>query len=243
MTIPPLILASGSPRRREFVEHLSLPFIVHVADIDEQNGEGEPPDTLVARLSWEKALSVATRFPQAVVIGADTVVTLEKEILGKPSGPLQAAAMLRRLRDRPHKVYSGVTVCPPNGGTPLTAVVESTVWMRPYAEDEIAAYVASGDPMDKAGAYGIQNAQLHPVARLRGCYASVMGLPLCELSKLLRTAGVVPPVDVPTACSALTGVRCCGGHETETVFTRSGSFQEQMQSEVSVMIAPREKEL
>jgi predicted house-cleaning NTP pyrophosphatase (Maf/HAM1 superfamily) len=130
--------------------------------------------------------------------------------------PADATDMLSRLRDRPHQVYSGVTVCPPERGDgPLTAVVGTTVWMRPYGEQEIAAYVASGDPQDKAGAYGIQHAAFHPVARLRGCYASVMGLPLCQLARALTQAGVVPPVDVPAVCSALTGVPCCGGEEQE----------------------------
>jgi septum formation protein len=213
----PVILVSASPRRREFMQQLGLPFEVRVADVDEQDRDGEPPQALVARLSQEKALAVAARFPQAVVIGADTIVTLGGELLGKPADPQDAADMLRRLRDRPHQVYSGVTVCPSCGsdrrGEALTGVVGSTVWMRPYTEDEIAAYVASGDPLDKAGAYGIQNAEFHPVARMRGCYASVMGLPLCALDDLLRQAGVVPPVDVAAACQAHTGVPCCGGGE------------------------------
>lgn len=99
----------------------------------------------------------------------------------------------------------------------MTAVVGSTVWMRPYGEAEIAAYVASGDPLDKAGAYAIQNAAFHPVARMQGCYASVMGLPLCALTRLLAEAGIVPPVRTTEACSSLTGVSCCGG-EQEILF-------------------------
>ena len=149
-----LILASGSPRRREFMDALGLAFEIHVADIDERNGDGESPRDLVARLSREKARAVAVRYPHAVVIGADTVVALDGQILGKPAGPSEAAEMLRRLRDRPHEVCSGVTVCPPRGmGDARTAVSASTVWMRPYSDGEIAAYVASGDPLDKAGAY------------------------------------------------------------------------------------------
>jgi predicted house-cleaning NTP pyrophosphatase (Maf/HAM1 superfamily) len=147
--------------------------------------------------------------------------------LGKPADPIEAVATLRRLRDRAHQVYSGVTVCPPGDGTPLTGVVESIVWMRDYAEAEIATYVASGSPLDKAGAYGIQDARFHPVARLQGCYASVMGFPLCELTSLLHLA--VPPglalapgdgdlADVAALCSAATGVPCCGGARPEFVF-------------------------
>jgi MAF protein len=215
------------------MELLGLPFEVRVADIDERNSGGERPADLVARLSRGKALAVATHYPQRTVIGADTIVTLDEQLLGKPADPDEAADMLRRLRDRAHRVYSGITVCPPArgnprvggnpraGGVPMTGVVESTVWMRDYSEDEIAAYVASGSPLDKAGAYGIQDAGFHPVARLRGCYASVMGFPLCELARLLSLAGPsgdVSLADVPDTCSAATGVPCCGGAWPEYVF-------------------------
>lgn len=213
MSATPTILASGSPRRREFMQALGLPYTVHVADIDERNGQDEPPGALVARLSREKARAVAVHHPEAAVIGADTIVTLDGAMLGKPAGAADAEAMLRALRDRPHEVYSGVTVCPPRGADPLTAVVCTTVWMRPYSDDEIAAYVASGDPMDKAGAYAIQNAAFRPVARLRGCYASVMGLPLRALTDLLARVGIVAPVETAQACAALTGVPCCGGED------------------------------
>jgi septum formation protein len=209
----PLILASSSPRRREFMRALGLPFVIHVADVDERNGEGEPPDALVARLSREKAQAVAVRYPYATVIGADTIVTLDGQLLGKPAGPEDATAMLRALRDRPHEVYSGVTLCPPEprGAEPRTVVVDSTVWMRPYGDDEIAAYVGSGDPLDKAGAYAIQNVAFHPVARMRGCYASVMGLPLCALARLLGQVGIATPTPATKVCASLTGVACCGG--------------------------------
>jgi len=212
------------------MEVLGLPFEVHVTDVDERPRPGERPAELVARLSRAKARAVAARHPRAAVIGADTVVTLgrttsaEGEILGKPVGPAEATTMLRRLRDRAHRVYSGVCVYPPSDGQAptrdpaLTAVVESTVWMRAYADDEIAAYVATGAPLDKAGAYGIQDARFHPVARLRGCYASVMGLPLCHLARLLLRAtdcADVRVADVPALCSAYTGVSCCGGKQIE----------------------------
>jgi MAF protein len=205
---------------------LGVPFVIHVADIDERNGKGEPPDALVARLSREKAQAVARLYPDAIVVGADTIVTLDGQLLGKPAGPGDAAEMLRRLRDRPHDVYSGVTVYPPGGAEPKTVVVGSTVWMRPYTDDEIAAYVVSGDPLDKAGAYAIQNAAFHPVSRMQGCYASVMGLPLCALDRLLAEVGIMspphpnplppgrgksPPARATEACVSLTGVTCCGG--------------------------------
>lgn len=202
---PPVILASGSPRRREFLQRLGIPFQVHVADVDERSVDGETPEQLVARLSRDKAAAVAARFPRAAIVGADTIVTLDGALLGKPDDEAHAEHMLRRLRDRPHKVYSGVTVCPPDGGTPRTEVVESTVWMRPYSDDEIHAYVASGDPLDKAGAYAIQNASFHPVARLSGCYASVMGLPICELGRMLAEIGVHTRVSARTVCLDMAG--------------------------------------
>jgi septum formation protein len=207
-----LILASGSPRRHAFLNALGLSYAIHVADIDEESREGEPPHDLVARLSREKARAVAAAHPEATVIGADTIVTLDEELLGKPAGPAEAAEMLRRLRGRAHVVYSGVTVCVP-GGPSRTTVVGSTVWMRDYTEDEIAAYVASGDPLDKAGAYAIQNAPFQPVERMAGCYASVMGLPVQALADLLGEAEVRPPIAPPVACKAVTGMPCCGGHE------------------------------
>ena len=221
------------------MELLGLPFEVQIADVDERSHPGERPPDLVARLSRAKAQAVAARHPQATVIGADTIVTLgrtisaEGEILGKPDGSYEAAEMLRRLRDRAHQVYSGVCVvspagettpaggrAPAGGGTEV-AVVESTVWMRAYTDGEIAAYVASGSPLDKAGAYGIQDARFHPVARLRGCYASVMGLPLCHMARLLCQAGVLGSTtlpNVPVLCSAATGVACCGGDSVELTF-------------------------
>jgi MAF protein len=213
--MPTVILASASPRRREFMRSLGIPFAIRVADIDERNGRGEPPDALVARLSREKALAVAACHPDAVVIGADTIVTLDGHLLGKPTDARDASMMLRRLRDRPHQVYSGVTVSPPSQRRrePSTAVVSSTVWMRRYTDDEIASYVASGDPLDKAGAYAIQNASFHPVARMQGCYASVMGLPLCALSDLLVEIDIVPPIEAAQACAIHTDVSCCGGHD------------------------------
>lgn len=191
---------------------LGLAFTVHVADVDESE-RGEPPAALVARLSHDKASAVAGLYREAIVIGADTIVTLDGHSLGKPGGAAEAMAMLRRLRDRPHQVYSGVTVCTPEQGA-QTAVVECTVWMRPYSESEMAAYVASGDPLDKAGAYGIQNIPFRPVSRLQGCYASVMGLPLCALVDLLSAAGLVPPVETARACSSVTGQPCCCGERT-----------------------------
>jgi len=203
------------------VERLGLPFIVRVADVDERCQPGERPQELVGRLSRAKALHVAVQHPQATVIGADTIVTLDGELLGKPTSPAEATEMLVRLRDRSHEVYSGVTAASPNSDA-QTVVVESTVWMRDYSDAEIARYVDGGSPLDKAGAYGIQDTSMDPVARLEGCYASVMGLPLCALTELLRASwpasqGLDLP-DTPAVCAAVTGVACCAGERAVWTF-------------------------
>ena len=202
----PLLLASGSPRRRELLSLLGLPFSVVVADVDETDGDGESPPAMVQRLSRAKALAVAAGHAHALVVAADTTVALDGESLGKPADAAEATAMLRALRGRPHQVYSGLTVA--QGDRTLTDLAESDVWMRDYDDEEIARYVASGDPLDKAGAYAVQHADFHPAGRVAGCFASVMGLPLCHLVRTLTWLGVAVPADVPTACQAHTGFAC-----------------------------------
>jgi MAF protein len=188
---------------------------------------------LVRRLSRIKAQAVAGLLPTlallankteaqaAIIIAADTVVVSQNKILGKPHNPTQAGQMLRELRrQRSHYVYSGLTVGawpktetgePLSKSQPLTLIThldQTTVWMRPYTDAEIDAYVASGDPLDKAGAYGIQNKSFAPVERLEGCFTSVMGLPLANVAAALREIGLsVPPVG--PRCSQYTGHPCC----------------------------------
>jgi len=205
----PILLASASPRRRELLALLALAFTVVAADVDETDGEGESPPAMVHRLSRSKALTVAARYPSTLVVAADTTVALDGRSLGKPADAAEATAMLRALRGRPHRVYSSLTVALKE--QIVTDLAESQVWMRPYSDDEIARYVAGGDPLDKAGAYGIQHAGFHPAARVEGCFASVMGLPLCHLARALARLGVATPVDVPAACRAHTGQPCRGG--------------------------------
>jgi MAF protein len=141
------------------------------------------------------------------VIGCDTIVALERDILGKPRGANEAEAMLQRLRGRSHFVYSGITLLD-SVDRAVTELAETRLTMRAYSETEIRAYVASGDPLDKAGGYAIQHEGFHPVDEIEGCYASVMGLPLCHLARNLRNWGIEPAADVPTACRAHTGHRC-----------------------------------
>ncbi|MBN1285811.1 MAG: septum formation protein Maf [Anaerolineae bacterium] len=206
----PIILASGSPRRRELLTLAGVTgFAVQKADIDETPQPGEDPVAHVMRLSLAKAAAVA-RFaedPRTVVIAADTIVVHGGEILGKPASPEDAARMLRRLRGAVHDVHTAVAV-----QQSIQYAVEATttaVTMRAYTGDEIAAYVASGDPMDKAGAYAIQNPGFHPVAHLEGCYGNVVGLPLCTLARLLAQFDVAMP-GLPDGCQdqSANGARC-----------------------------------
>lgn len=199
-----LILASASPRRRELLHSLGLSFAVKTTAIDETPRPGESPPALVQRLSRAKALAAAQ--PGAVVIAADTVVVWQEVILGKPANATEAAHMLRLLRHRSHDVYSGLTLH--RAGMTLTRLHQSRVWMRPYTEAEIAAYIATGSPLDKAGAYGIQDTSFAPVERLEGCFASVMGLPLGELAAAMSALALSPPPVAPR-CRQYTGHPCC----------------------------------
>jgi len=207
MSKPHLLLASQSLRRRELLALLGLPFEVAVANVAEVPRTNEPPAALVIRLSRAKAHAVIT-YPDIIVIACDTVVALDGEILGKPRDATEAAAMLYRLRGRPHTVYSAVTLLQPATGRALTDVSETWVTMRAYTDAEITTYVASGDPLDKAGAYAVQHPGFHPVAELQGCYTNVVGLPLCHLVRCLRAWGVELPRDVPAVCQAHTGHHC-----------------------------------
>lgn len=196
-----LILASNSPRRRTLLALTGWTFRVQPAEIDETPAPGEHPADYVRRLAEEKALAGARRAaPGSVIIGSDTTVADGLDVLGKPADPAEAIAMLRRLRARSHRVYTAVAVCRAGDAQPLSAVCAVSVPMRAYTDEEIETYVASGDPLDKAGAYAIQHAGFHPVETLSGCYAAVMGLPLCHLTRLFRQLGLNPPADVPAAC-------------------------------------------
>lgn len=203
-----LILASVSPRRSELLAALRLPFRCVPAAIDEASTPQEAPEALCCRLSLAKAQAISRDFPDATVIGADTIVVLDGTILGKPSSSADAVAMLWALRGRPHDVLSAVSVCQA-GAPPRQHLERSRVWMRAYTEAEIQAYVATGDPLDKAGAYAIQHPGFHPVARWEGCYASIVGLPLAAVARLLAQAGWRSPVRVAEACDRATGVTCC----------------------------------
>lgn len=202
-----LILASQSPRRRALLAALGLTFAVDAADVDETPLAGESPDRLVCRLCRAKAQAVAGRHPRAVVLAADTVVTLDGQTLGKPADAAEATEMLRRLRGRTHTVFTAVAVA--RDGAVQTRLTASQVTMRFYSDAEIATYVAGGDPFDKAGAYAIQDPTFAPVAAWRGCYTSIMGLPLAAAAELLAQAGVHAPTDVAAICRGLEPTGAC----------------------------------
>ncbi len=202
-----LILASQSPRRRALLAALGAAFTVDAAEVDETARPGEAPDALVCRLCRAKAQAVAARRPSAIVLAADTLVALDGELLGKPADPFEATAMLRRLRARVHQVYTAV--CVATDGKLTARLSLSNVTMRPYSDAEIARYVASGDPLDKAGAYAIQHPLFAPVEAWEGCYAGIMGLPLRIAHEMLTEFGVPIPGDVALVCERMSGTRCC----------------------------------
>ena len=204
---PTLVLASNSPRRRQLLALTGLPFLVSAADVDESVLENENPAEYVLRLAEKKARAIHAD-PHQIVLGSDTTVVEGSDILGKPAHEAEAAAMLTRLRGRTHQVYTGVALLRMSDGLLLKDLCVTDVPMRDYSDDEIRAYVATGDPLDKAGAYAIQHPEFHPVAGMNGCYASVMGLPLCHVTRMLRTMGIRTRSDVPEGCQRLLDYKC-----------------------------------
>ena len=185
-----IILASASPRRRELLEKMLRVHDLEIlpANVEEHMPEDVPPDELVMALSRQKAAAAAKENPDAAVIGADTVVVLDGAVLGKPKDVGDAKRMLRALSGRRHTVYTGVTVL--RGGTALCRAERTEVRFRPLDEAEIERYVATGEPLDKAGSYGIQGLGSLFVERIEGDFFNVMGLPLCLLGEMLKELGV-----------------------------------------------------
>ncbi len=179
-----VILASASPRRRELMQLYNLPFCVKSADIDETMDLGNPPFDEVAKVSRRKAEALAARHPEAVVVAADTIVVVDGRILGKPKTCEEAAGMLRLLSGRNHQVMTGCTVMRGEAYESFTEVTE--LHFRALSDAEIARYVATGEPMDKAGAYGIQGGAALFCEKMQGDYYNVMGLPVCRLHGVLR---------------------------------------------------------
>lgn len=184
---PAVILASGSPRRRELLGHLGVPFEVHVSGEDEDSEERDP-ERLARDLALLKGRSVAGRFPDRVVVAADTVVALGEALLGKPATADENAAFIRHLSGREHQVYTGVAVL--RGRHEQVEVARTDVIFRTVSPDEAAYYARSGEGLDKAGGYGIQGLGMALVSQVRGEYSNVVGFPLTVVTRLLRRAGV-----------------------------------------------------
>ncbi len=190
---PQLYLASASPRRRELLASVGLRFAVLTAAVDERPRSGEAPDQLVVRLASAKAGSVAAevdrrRYPRRPVLGADTCVIIDDELLGKPADAAQAAAMIGRLSGRRHEVLTAIALH--HNGAELTDVSRSHVRFKALTDNEIARYCATPEPLDKAGAYAIQGLASGFVEHLEGSYTGVVGLPMFELRTLLRQVSI-----------------------------------------------------
>ena len=200
-----LVLASTSPRRRELLAGLDIGFRVVAPSASEGRRSQESVRNMVERLALAKARSVARSLASGAVVGADTMVALDGVPLGKPAGEAEARRMLLDLRGREHQVVTGVAVVDAAGRGEATGSQTSEVFMREYSDVEIEDYLASGGPLDKAGAYGVQDQTFHPADRVEGCYPNVVGLPLCLLAGLLRDVGLeMAPealIRVPNNCS------------------------------------------
>ena len=211
---PLLILASSSPRRRQLLALAGWRFNVVVADVDESTRANETPADYVLRLAETKARAI-TAHPDQIILAADTTVVDGNDILGKPKDNAEAFAMLTRLRGRTHQVYTGVALLRLSDGLLLKELSVTDVPMRDYSDEEINANIQTGDPLDKAGAYAIQHPQFKPVAMspnepggMSGCYAGVMGLPMCHVVRMLRKMESPPHADVPVGCQTLLEYQC-----------------------------------
>jgi MAF protein len=194
-----LILASNSPRRKHLIRLLGFPFKAQPSDIDETRLPGEQPLAYVRRLALQKGCALNAD-SNNIIIAADTVVVFEDQVLGKPQDQTEARQILTLLRGKTHKVITAIAVFDTKNEIVEQDLCETLVPMRFYLDEEIEAYIATGDPMDKAGAYAIQHPGFNPVTKLTGCYASVMGLLLCHIARTLRKLDVHTKADLPFAC-------------------------------------------
>jgi septum formation protein len=187
---PRLVLVSTSPRRNALLTEAGIPFdAVAPRDVAEDFPRGEPPRETVTRHALAKAQSVAADYPGRILLGADTIVVLEGAVFGKPADEDEARAVLAYLQGRTHTVFTGLAVVDVAGGREITDAEATDVTMRPLVSEEINAYVATGEPLDKAGAYAIQGRGALLVERVDGDYFNVVGLPLFRLSKMLASCG------------------------------------------------------
>ncbi|KAF0110892.1 MAG: Maf-like protein [Chloroflexi bacterium] len=209
MNVPEIVLASNSPRRREILSWTGLAFTTHPADVDETPKDGESPEDYVRRLAENKA-HVSSGFApfNGLVLAADTTVSDELDILGKPNDIEDARKMLLRLRGRTHQVHTAIVVYIPSKGITERALCSTAVRMRKYSDGELQAYLDTGDSMDKAGAYAIQHSEFRPVVKFSGCFASVMGFPLCHFERTLRRMGYGERKEIPYRCQDQLSYSC-----------------------------------
>lgn len=205
---PALILASGSPRRRQLLAALGLPFTTVTSGVPEDVAPGIDPVEAALQLAQRKAEAVAATLDRGLVIGSDTDVVLDEQILGKPADAADAARMLRLLRGRTHRVISGVAVIDAASGQLALGAVTTFVTMIDASDAQITAYAASGEPLDKAGAYAIQGLGGALVAGIEGCYNNVVGFPLCEVAALLGRLGCPIPNGASPLCALPDGSPC-----------------------------------
>jgi septum formation protein len=203
---PALVLASASPRRQALINHFGLPVEIASSDDSEEIEPGATPLEMVSMLALRKARRIAERYPESVVLGADTTVEIDGQILNKPESSADAGRMLRLLRGREHQVHTGLAVVGRDRFV-NTSVTASAVRMRAFSDHELASYLATGESLDKAGGYGIQGAAGDIVDSVVGCYTNVVGLPLCTVARLLISARVQVTASVPTC--AFRGSRRC----------------------------------
>lgn len=210
-----LILASESPRRQDLLRQCGIAFTAAPAQVEETARDSETPEETALRLARDKARAAARRLDSesALILAADTVVADGAQILGKPANIAQAREFLQRLRGREHRVITGVSLLRAPGGKEWTDVAVTRVRMRAYAPAELEAYLATGDGMDKAGAYAIQHPVFRPVDSIDGCYANVVGLPMCKVYALLEAAGAPPARPLPDGCR--TGQACAFSNEMD----------------------------
>jgi septum formation protein len=185
-----IILASGSPRRRDLLRQIGVDFDVYPADVNESILANESPEDYAVRISLDKVRAVAKKVGGGIIIGADTIVVFKDMILGKPIDSEDAKRMLEMLSGKMHKVITGLAIMNAATGMVICKIATTSVWFRDLDEDEVKKYVLSGESLDKAGAYGIQGKGALLVARIEGCYNNVVGLPLSLLDEVLRKFGI-----------------------------------------------------
>jgi len=202
-----LILASTSPRRNELLRLLGIPFEKRPSNADETHPSDVNAVAYVRQMAREKG-QIVRHDTGEWILSADTIVALDGQVVGKPADDAEAYQILRALRDRGHLVYTALCLRTKNGDAPIESLCTTDVFMRDYSEQELAEYIASEDYKDKAGGYAIQHRQFHPCTGVRGCYANVMGLPLCHLAMLLESAGCRLEVDIPQVCQRYNEITC-----------------------------------